>query len=110
MMSLAKRYTCKIWEFQIFTFGLKEIAAISQRSVYKFSDVTWLTLFLCNAITMLLTSCTRSRVYYVRNYRGREHEARASCFIRRENEAGTDGGQRTWTDRVGPATSRFNCS
>jgi len=43
---------------------------------------------------MLLTSCTRSRVYYVRNYRGREHEARASCFIRRENEAGTDGGQR----------------
>jgi len=23
---------------------------------------------------MLLTSCTRSRVYYVRNYRGREHE------------------------------------
>jgi hypothetical protein len=52
---------------------------------------------------MLLTSCTRSRVYYVRNYRGRARE-RASCFTRRENEAGTGGGQRR--ERIEPSRLR----
>lgn len=36
--------------------------------------------------------------------------ARASYFIRRENEAGTDGGQRRERIESSSATSRFNCS
>lgn len=59
---------------------------------------------------MLLTSCTRSRVYYVRNYHGREKE-RESPRARlvspaAKNEAGTGrGGQRHERIEIEPRTA-----
>lgn len=99
---------CEIYWNLYLSFWIKrEIVPVSEKSVYKFQMLRDSRSFYATLVTMLLTSCTRSRVYYVRNYRGRIW---ASCFIRRENEGRNWRRTKTWTNWAAPTTNRFNCS
>lgn len=69
---MESKIECEILEFiSFFLWIKKEIAPVSEKSVYKFQMLRDSRSFYATLVTMLLTSCTRSRVYYVRNYRGR---------------------------------------
>jgi len=68
---LKVKLNAKYWNLYLSFWIKREIVSVSEKSVYKFQMLRDSRSFYATLVTMLLTSCTRSRVYYVRNYRGR---------------------------------------